>query len=100
MPYITQDQRDAVDASIDDLILKINDVTLTGSVVDGVVNYAISRIVTESFRPHDGWRYSVLNRAYGTFLSAAAEFLRRLVVPYEQDKASALDLPCYQEFDK
>lgn len=63
---------------------------------EGVVNYTISRIVAGSFRPDTGWRYKWLNRAYGTFLSAAAEFYRRLVAPYE-DKAIAKngDIPEY-----
>ena len=51
--------------------------------LEGVCNYTISRIVAGVMKPKDGWRYKWLNRAYGTFLSAAAEFYRRLVVPYE-----------------
>ncbi len=98
MPYIPQEQRDIVDASIDALVKDIRQCeSMKSGSTDGVVNYCISRTLTEAFRPYDGWRYAVLNRAYGTFLSAAAEFLRRLVVPYEQDKAEQLDLPCYQQ---
>lgn len=57
--------------------------TQTSSDRDGMCNYAISRIVAGSLRPSTGWRYGSLNRAYGTFLSAAFEFYRRLVVKYE-----------------
>ena len=100
MPYINQDSRNAVDSHIDALIQAIR--KHDTDAVEGVVNYSISRIVCDSIRPNSGWNYSFLNRAYGTFLSAGAEFLRRLVVPYEQKKSRAydggLDLPCYQEF--
>lgn len=55
---------------------------------EGLCNYAISRIVSESLKPQvGGWKYKHLNRAYGTFLSAAAEFYRRRVVPYENRTA-------------
>lgn len=99
MPYITQDSRNLVDPHIDALIAEIRKHQTDD--VDGVTNYVVSRIVCGSLRPNSGWNYSFLNRAYGTFLSAGAEFLRRLVVPYEQKKsnsyAGGLDLPCYQE---
>ena len=67
---------------------------------EGVVNYSISRIVAGSLKPDTGWRYKFLNRAYGTFLSAAAEFYRRMVAPYE-DKCIEKngDIPEYGRFD-
>lgn len=99
MPYINQDSRNVVDKHIEALVEEIR--KHDTDAVDGVVNYVISRVATESFRPNSGWNYCFLNRCYGTFLSAGAEFLRRLVVPYEQKKsnnyAGGLDLPCYQE---
>lgn len=52
---------------------------------EGVVNYTISTIVAETMKPETGWRYKWLNRAYGTFHSAATEFYRRLVAPYEDN---------------
>ena len=101
MPYIKQDSRNLVDKYITDLVTEIR--KHETDEVDGVVNYCLSRIVCDSFRPNSGWNYCFLNRAYGTFLSAAAEFLRRLVVPYEQKKSNnyngGLDLPCYSEFN-
>ena len=50
---------------------------------EGVCNYVISRVVAGVMKPENGWRYKWLNRAHGTFLSAAAEFYRRVVAPYE-----------------
>ena len=65
---------------------------------EGVCNYVISRVVAGVMKPQDGWRYKWLNRAHGTFLSAAAEFYRRLVIPYE-DKCILKngDIPEYQD---
>lgn len=96
MPYVNQDSRNTVDKHINAIVAEIR--KHDTDAVDGVTNYCVSKIVTLAMRPHDGWNYSFLNKAYGTFLSAGAEFLRRLVVPYEQKKSQALDLPCYQEF--
>ncbi len=63
---------------------------------EGPINYAISRIVAESMKPVvGGWRYKYLNRAYGTFLSAAAEFYRRLVAPHE-DRAAEKNGDIYE----
>lgn len=76
----------------------VNIRTQTSSDRDGMCNYAISRIVAGSLKPSTGWRYKNLNRAYGTFLSAAAEFYHRLVRPYEEKCIiSNGDLPEYQE---
>lgn len=66
---------------------------------EGPVTYAISRIVAGAIKPQTGWRYKYLNRAYGTFFSAAAEFSRRLMTQYE-DKCikDNGDLPEYETF--
>lgn len=72
--------------------------THTSSDRDGMCNYAISRIVTGSLRPSTGWGYKNLNRAYGTFLSAAAEMYRRLIVPYEEKCIEKNgDIPEYEQ---
>lgn len=64
---------------------------------EGAANYMISRIVAGGLKPAGGWRYMWLNRAYGTFLSAASEFYRRMVAPYE-DKCIEKngDIPEYE----
>lgn len=65
---------------------------------EGVCNYTISRIVAGVMRPKDGWRYKWLNRAYGTFLGAGAEFYRRVVGPYEDGCVEKNgDIPEYQQ---
>lgn len=50
---------------------------------EGCANYIITRVVAGGLKPAGGWRYMWLNRAYGTFFSAAGEFKRRLVDIYE-----------------
>ena len=91
MPYISEEMKkltmcptftiETFESKVDAVIESISILSLDDR--EGLCNYAISRIVAESLKPHNGWRYKNLNRAHGTFLSAAAEFYRRVVVPYE-----------------
>lgn len=94
MPYINENTRNnksshgnggaairTLEENVNAVIANIR--TQTSSDRDGMCNYAISRIVAGSLKPSTGWRYKNLNRAHGTFLSAAAEFYRRIVSPYE-----------------
>lgn len=81
MPYIDDIAQANLSSSVEAVIKSIKSQDLDDR--EGLVNYAITRIVAGSFKPETGWRYKFLNRAYGTFLSAAAEFYRRLVEPYE-----------------
>lgn len=99
MPYISQEQRNHIDIEITELIRKIrqsDEIWGQGS-VDGILNYSITRIVGESLKPVDGWRYWILARAYAVFMAAGAEFYRRLLAPYENSKSDVLDLPLYAE---
>ncbi len=90
MPYINNDMKQTSCVSEPDSTLEesvnavINHIrSHTSSDRDGMCNYAISRIVAGSLKPSTGWKYKNLNRAYGTFLSAASEFYRRVVSKYE-----------------
>jgi hypothetical protein len=113
MPYINEEmqtrnnapadlygQIHSLDQQVDELILTIR-ARFSKDELEGVCNYTISRIIAGVMKPKDGWRYKWLNRAYGTFLSAAAEFYRRLVAPYE-DKCIEKngDIPEYEEFPR
>jgi hypothetical protein len=89
MPYISDSlkQREGTDKvslkfAVEDLIDDIK-CQYSEEEYEGVCNYVISRVVAGVMRPQKGWRYKWLNRAHGTFLSAAAEFYRRMVAPYE-----------------
>ena len=91
MPYINEEMRSRcqfkagpLEERIDFLITHIRDEYDKGE-LEGVCNHTISRIVAGVMRPKNGWRYKWLNRAYGTFMSAGAEFYRRLVAPYEDE---------------
>lgn len=104
MPYIDKEARKGIHAfgpdlhfeeMVDNIITHIRSREINNR--DGLCNYAISRIVAGSMKPDLGWRYKYLNRAYGTFLSAAAEFYRRLVAPYEDDLIKVNeDIPEYE----
>jgi hypothetical protein len=91
MPYINEEMKNritairnaSVEEQVDCLIDTIRNNFFDEAEFEGVCNYCISRIVAGVMKPNTGWRYKWLNRAYGTFLSAAAEFYRRVVAPYE-----------------
>lgn len=95
MPYIDESKGKSINCddwslknwSFEELVEAIGDhiSRLPNDEKEGTANYAISRIVASGLKPHNGWRYIWLNRAYGTFLSAAAEFYRRVVSKYEDD---------------
>ena len=106
MPYVTEDMRERLNRNPN-----IQTFTLSEAVEDvidhisqrnpdefeGLCNYAISRIVSGVMKPSNGWKYRWLNRAHGTFLSAAAEFYRRVVAPYEDECIRKNgDIPEYQ----
>jgi len=94
--YGVYDRIDCLDDAIDAIQLHLQ--TLPDDKKEGCANYIISRIVAGGLKPAGGWRYMWLNRAYGTFLSAAAEFNRRAMTPYENKciKKSG-DIPEYEE---
>ncbi len=108
MPYINNDQLNEPmncdytiqDWTFEEIVDAIGDhiSLLPDDKKEGAANYAVTRIISQGFKPIEGWRYMWLNRAYGTFLSAAAEFYRRMVIPYE-DKCIEKngDIPEYED---
>lgn len=93
MPYIKKNVRPLYDARITEIVEMLQ----VADNVDGETNYVISRIVAGAFKPKTGWRYAALARAYGCFLSAAAEFYRRLLSQYEDGAIkSSGDIPEYE----
>lgn len=77
MPYISQDDRVALDPLIDALSAELTDASV------GEFNYVITRLLKARFKPES---YYVLNAGYGAVLAAAAEFYRTVVAPYEDGK--------------
>lgn len=88
MPYIVQEDRERLDAAIEQLRFLVHD--------DGQLNYAITRLVAR-YLGWDGWRYEMIARAVGALECVKLEFYRRLAGTYE-DKAIAKngDVPEYQ----
>ena len=90
MPYISKKLRNLkiydseIEDKISDIIIHISNIYHEND-FEGICNYCISRIVAGVMKPDSGWRYRWLNRAHGTFFSAAAEFYRRVVAPYEDE---------------
>lgn len=72
---------DELSTKVDQLIAHIKTFDIEDR--EEICNYAISRIVAGSLKPSAGWKYKNLNRAYGTFFSAASEFYRRLMENHE-----------------
>lgn len=104
MPYITEEMRGRSPEGCKKLSEQIGTIIATIRAefdtddFEGVCNYTISRIVAGVMKPKDGWRYKWLNRAYGTFLGAGAEFYRRVVGPYEDRCVEKNgDIPEYKE---
>jgi hypothetical protein len=111
MPYIKDVDRDALvtnncdtyyDYTINQMVdaLQQHLQSLPDDQKEGCANYIITRIVAGGLKPAGGWRYMWLNRAYGTFLSAAAEFNRRLISNYENECIEKNgDIPEYEQLD-
>lgn len=90
MPYVTKDQRNKVDGPIEELASAINDHPQwhpAPALPDGVVNYAITRLLQKTILGHDR-TYAAFERAIGVLECAKLELYRRMVAPYE-DKKSA-----------
>jgi len=91
MPYISKEMKERLtkdDVSLEFVVEDIIEDVIDGYSEDeyeGICNYVISRVVAGVMKPKNGWRYKWLNRAHGTFLSAAAEFYRRVAIPYEDE---------------
>lgn len=77
MPYIEQKNRPSIDVQVDKLSEIIAD--------EGQLNYAIFSLCK---RKVQDWKlsYNTLNRIVGVFECCKAEFIRRIVSPYEDLK--------------
>lgn len=84
MPYITQQERDALDVEISALVAKLQDMHGDQNpAVDGPLNYTLCRILLGVVTP-DRYRHYV--RVLGTLEAVKLEIYRRLTAAYE-DKA-------------
>lgn len=84
MPYIQPKARARLDADVDALLEKLQ--------TDGELNYAITRLVDGFVKRLAGAGKRPTYHDYliglGTFRAAGAEFYRRRVAPYEDQKAA------------
>lgn len=78
MPYVKQEVQDYLDPKLEAIT------EVLPHLDEGALNYIITRCVLAWLGR--GYNYARLNTAHGTFFSAAAEFYRRVVVPYENAK--------------
>ena len=94
MPYIDKNTRAELDPELRALTDKIRRAPY--DVLDGVLNYVISRIVAGSLN-RTGWRYRLIARAIAVFEAAKLEFYRRVAAPYEhQAIGKSGDIPEYE----
>ncbi len=84
MPYITEDRARDIEPIIEELSEHVYN--------EGELNYAMTRLAVRYIKLRaERVSYSLLNTVHGTFFSAAAEFYRKRVAPYEQHKATTPD---------
>lgn len=80
MPYIKPDDRPPIDELLQPLIDHIK--TLPLDQQDGAFNYAVTRALKQLYKP----KYFNYNRAMGVLSCIQAEWYRRDIAPYEDEK--------------
>jgi len=84
MPYIKKEDRTKIDKEIDLLINAIGE-EFEGD-ISGVLNYTITRILTNTLHLHDNTRYHNINCAAGVLECVKLEMYRRIAGLYEDRK--------------
>ena len=77
MPYITEEEREVLDVSIDRLANTLDS--------KGEFNYTITRLIHNYINKH-GKKYNTLNDAIGILQCAQLELYRHVIGPYEDTK--------------
>ena len=80
MPYIPSEDRHPINELTAPLIEHLKQLPLEQQ--DGALNYTVTKILKELYDP----RYFNYNRAMGVLSAIQAEFYRRDVAPYEDEK--------------
>ena len=80
MPYINQDDRPPINQLVQPLIEHLR--SLPTDQQDGALNYAVTKVLKNLYPP----KYFNYNRAMGVLGSIQAEWYRRDVAPYEDQK--------------
>src|SRR5688572_25901705 len=105
MPYIPQEDRDAVDAAVDalaDRIVERAEAADNEAAFAGLLNYASTRLALTVIKRRFGRvRYWIIAATTGALRNAAEEFYRRIGTPYEEAQiAKNGDVDLYAEFDR
>ncbi len=76
MPYIKTEYRKAINPAIADLIVEIQNFPIDER--EGILNYTFAKILCNTMRPEEGWRYKSLNRVKGILGCCWSEIYRRI----------------------
>jgi hypothetical protein len=90
MPYITPQQREALDTALTGLLDAFGRARTSGTIppggVDGALNYIITRLLHEAYALKASPHYQDFNAALGVLESVKLELYRRYAAPYEDGK--------------
>lgn len=105
MPYIAQEDRDALDPHIDALagaIVERAEANGHDAAFAGLVNYSVTRLALKVLRTQFGAiRYWMIATLSGVFSNVALEFYRRIAASYEDKQIEKSgDVDVFEEFSK
>lgn len=84
MPYVSTHDRERFAPTLEEAEREMEE----RGVTPGVLNYLVSKLAAAYVR-RKGRDYTHLNDVVGALDSAKAEFVRRVVAPYEDEKIAA-----------
>ena len=98
MPYINKHLRAILDPAIDKVLSRVRQVE-QDVVRPGILNYVISRIVSETVHNNhwgNDWSYNEIAEVVSAFDCAKLEFYRRVAAPKEDEAIRKNgDIPAY-----
>lgn len=92
MPYITQSNRDRLDAAVAELTSALQQIAAADdhpTSYVGAVNYAITKTILGAFPDREN--YGSINAAVGVLTCVREEYYRRVAAPYENQKTFDAD---------
>ena len=97
MPYIKKGARVRLNFYISEVVNQLKFVQPDVLKRPGLTNYVVTRIVTRTLKPEDGWSYHSISRAIAVLNDAATEMRRRLMDVREDDAIKENgDIPEYK----
>jgi hypothetical protein len=103
MPYITQDKRHVLDATIEELATRLVNTAMEQpdhTTYAGLLNYAITSLIMQVIDKRFGTiRYGTIATVVGVLKNVSDEFYRRVAAPYEDEQIKKNgDVPLYEEY--